>query len=72
MTRLRFVAWHCSERSCSLVRRSAILSSPVPQVDTHSDALLQRRLRDLRGVTLLTIAHRINTIIDSDRILVLG
>lgn len=39
----------------------------------ETDALLQRTLRssDFRDRTIITIAHRINTIIDSDRIIVL-
>lgn len=42
-------------------------------VDVETDALLQRTLRssDFRDRTIITIAHRINTIIDSDRIIVL-
>lgn len=39
----------------------------------ETDSLLQRTLRSsiFSGRTIITIAHRINTIIDSDRILVL-
>ena len=39
----------------------------------ETDALLQRTLRSdiFRHRTIITIAHRINTIIDSDRIVVL-
>lgn len=39
----------------------------------ETDALLQRTLRSsvFSDRTIITIAHRINTIIDSDRILVL-
>ena len=42
-------------------------------MDVETDALLQRTLRssDFRDRTIITIAHRINTIIDSDRIIVL-
>lgn len=42
-------------------------------MDVETDALLQRTLRSniFKDRTIITIAHRINTIIDSDRIVVL-
>lgn len=42
-------------------------------VDVETDALLQHTLRSsiFQDRTIITIAHRINTIIDSDRIVVL-
>ena len=42
-------------------------------VDIQTDALLQATLRSdvFKQRTIITIAHRINTILDSDRILVL-
>lgn len=42
-------------------------------VDVETDALLQQMLRSniFRDRTIITIAHRINTILDSDRIVVL-
>jgi ATP-binding cassette, subfamily C (CFTR/MRP), member 1 len=42
-------------------------------VDIETDALLQDTLRSniFKDRTILTIAHRINTILDSDRIVVL-
>lgn len=42
-------------------------------VDVETDALLQRMLRSsiFQDRTIITIAHRINTILDSDRIVVL-
>lgn len=42
-------------------------------MDVETDALLQRTLRSsiFQDRTIITIAHRINTIIDSDRIVVL-
>lgn len=43
-------------------------------VDVQTDALLQQTLRSsiFRDRTIITIAHRINTILDSDRIVVLS
>lgn len=42
-------------------------------VDVETDALLQATLRSnmFSDRTIITIAHRINTILDSDRIIVL-
>lgn len=42
-------------------------------VDVETDAMLQATLRTsmFRNRTIITIAHRINTILDSDRIIVL-
>jgi ATP-binding cassette subfamily C (CFTR/MRP) protein 1 len=43
-------------------------------VDVETDAMLQTTLRGstFKNRTIITIAHRINTIIDSDRIVVLS
>lgn len=41
-------------------------------MDVETDALLQETLRkSFSNRTIITIAHRINTIIDSDRVVVL-
>lgn len=42
-------------------------------MDVETDAMLQATLRSsiFRDRTIITIAHRINTILDSDRIIVL-
>lgn len=46
---------------------------PQAAVDVETDAMLQATLRSsmFRNRTIITIAHRINTILDSDRIIVL-
>jgi len=57
----------------AILRRSKIvlLDEATASVDVESDTNLQRVLRTVfQGCTMLTIAHRIHTISDSDRILV--
>ena len=48
---------------------AACLSCPFPSAET--DALIQTSLREEFHCTILTIAHRLITVIDYDRILVL-
>jgi len=49
-----------------------VCDEPTSNIDSKTDAAMQKILRDVfRDATLLTIAHRLDTIIDSDRIIVM-
>ena len=50
-----------------------MLDEATSALDNESEALIERSLKDLsKGRTTLTIAHRLTTIEDADRIIVLG
>ncbi|TFK73581.1 hypothetical protein BDN72DRAFT_834451 [Pluteus cervinus] len=58
----------------ALVRGSKvmILDEATSSIDSQTDAIIQNSLRShSRGVTILTVAHRLRTIMDFDKIMVL-
>ena len=54
--------------------RILILDESTANLDAESDALIQRTIREQMapGATILTVAHRLKTIIDYDKVLVLS